>query len=445
MKQIILILQREFNTRVRKKSFIIMTLLTPLLFAGLMVLPSYLMTMNDTEYRNIAVVDETGQFGEVISSGKLLTFNYIVNTPVDSLKTTFDERGYYALLAVEPGPDTLHPQLTIYARKQPSIEIISYIENSMEKEIENRKLRSYNIENLDKIMEDIKTSISCKSIKISDSGEEKESSAIVAMGFAYVLGFIIYMMVLLTGNQVMQGVIEEKNDRVIEVIISSIKPFKMMMGKILGIASVSLLQIIVWIVLTIGLATLGMHFVMGDKNTTVVAEQTFDSMGLETAPTADSLLAGDQGMQFIAALQNQNYSLIIGSFIFFFLFGYLMYAAMYAAAGSAVENINDTQQLVLPMTIPMILALFVMLYTMKSPDGPLAVWCSIIPFTSPIVMMARITFGVPMWQLLLSGGLLLLTFVAFTLLAAKIYRVGILMHGKKPTWKEIWKWMKYKY
>lgn len=442
MRQTILILQREFNTRVRKKSFIIMTLLTPILFAALMVLPSYLMTMDDTEERNIAVIDNTSIYDGVITSSDVLKFSYIKDTPVETMKTSFEKAGYYALLTVDSTADKYQPKLTIFAKKQPSMDVLSYIENCMEKEIENRKLKSYNIEDLDKIMEDIKTSISCNSMKISDNGEEKESSAVVAMGFAYVMGFIIYMMVLLTGNQVMQGVIEEKNDRVIEVIISSIKPFNMMMGKILGIASVCLVQIVIWVVLTMGLASVGMKLVLGDSGMKATTEQIATTSGIDTS-AVNSAISGNEGQEFIAAIQNQNYGLIIGGFIFYFLFGYLLYAAMYAAAGSAVENINDTQQLVMPMTIPMILGLLVMLYTMKSPDGTLAFWCSIIPFTSPIVMLARIPFGVPTWELLVSAGLLLITFVAFTYLAAKIYRVGILMYGKKPSWKEIWKWMKY--
>lgn len=421
-----------------------MTLLTPILFAGLMVLPSYLMTMDDTEKRDIAVVDNTSIYDGVITSSEVLKFSYIKDTPASQMKTTFEQAGYYALLTIDSTADKYQPKLTIFAKKQPSMDVISYIENCMEKEIETRKLKSYDIEDLDKIMEDIKTSISCNSMKISDDGEEKESSAVVAMGFAYVMGFIIYMMVILTGNQVMQGVIEEKNDRVIEVIISSIKPFNMMMGKILGIASVCLVQILVWVVLTIGLASVGMKLVAGDDGAKAATEQIIASQGIDTAAVNSVIATGSEGNEFISALQNQNYGLIIGGFIFFFLFGYLLYAAMYAAAGSAVENINDTQQLVLPMTIPMVLALFVMLYTMKSPDGALAFWCSIIPFTSPIVMLARIPFGVPTWELLLSAGLLVLTFVVFTYIAAKIYRVGILMYGKKPTWKELWKWFNYK-
>lgn len=443
MKQTILILQREFNTRVRKKSFIITTLLTPILFAGLMVLPTYLMQMDDTQERKIAVVDNTLLYSDVITSSDYLNFSYVKDTPAEQLKTTLEQAGYYALLTIDSLSNRYQPKLTIYSTKQPSMDVISYIENSMEKEIETRKLQAYNIENLDKIMDDVKTKVTCSSMKISEDGQEKQSSALVSMGFAYVMGFIIYMMVLLTGNQVMQGVIEEKNDRVIELMVSSIKPFNLMMGKILGIASVSLVQILTWVVLTIGLASIGMNMVLGDTHAATATEQLAATQGVDTTTVSNALNAGGSN-EFISALKNQNYGLIIGGFIFFFLFGYLLYAAMYAAVGSAVESVNDTQQLVMPMTVPMIVALFVMLYTMKAPDGALAFWCSIIPFTSPIVMLARIPFGVPAWEIALSAALLLVTFIATTHIAAKIYRVGILMYGKKPTLKEMWKWMKYK-
>lgn len=436
MKQILLILQREFNTRVRKKSFIIITLITPILFAALMVLPTYLMSRDDEKARNIAVVDLGQRFSNVLESTENLRFSYITDTPIDQLKTTFEKAGYYGLLVIDTLSNNPDPQLTMYAHKQPSVTVLSHITRTLEKEVESRKLTSYNIENLDQIMANVKTKLSCATINISSDGKEKKSSTMVAMALAYILGFIIYMMVMLTGNMVMQGVIEEKHDRVIEVIISSIKPFNLMMGKILGIASVSLVQIVAWIVLTLALSSVAMNFLGFSTDPAAMA-------GVD-ASIAQEVNINTSANEMLQAIQNLDFGLIIGSFVFFFLFGYLLYAALFAAAGSAVENESDTQQLVLPITIPMMLGLFVMISAIKAPDSTLVQWCSLIPFTSPVVMLARIPFGVPTWEIILSGALLLATFVGVTYIAAKIYRVGILMYGKKATFKEIWKWMRYK-
>lgn len=435
MKQIFLILQREFNVRVRKKSFIIITLLTPVLFAGLMVLPAYLMQRDDEQLRHIAVADLTADYDSVLRSSPTLRFSYVHDTPVDELKTTFDKAGYYGLLVIDSVAGNPNPQLTMYARRQPPVTLLTMVESTMEKEVEGRKLSAYQIDNLDQIMASVKTKLRCATINIDSQGVEKRSSTMVAMGVAYVMGFIIYMMVLLTGNMVMQGVIEEKHDRVVEVIISSIKPFNLMMGKILGIASVSLVQIAAWVVLTLLLSSTAMNLLGADA-----AAQMMSSSGIEGVTD----VAAQPANEMLEAIRNLDFGLIIGSFVFFFLFGYLLYAALFAAAGSAVENEADTQQLVLPLTIPMVLGLMVMLFTMKSPDSPLVQWCSMIPFTSPIVMLARIPFGVPTWELLLSGALLVLTFVGCTYVAAKIYRVGILMYGKKASLQEIWKWLRYK-
>ncbi len=447
MKQIYLILQREFITRVRKKSFIIMTLLSPLFFAALMVLPSYFASLEDTSAKSIAIIDNTGSFTNVIPQTDYLKFSYITDTPVDEVKNKLEESGYYALLTIDTTTENNTPKLTIYSKKQPAIDVLSHIENSLEKEIETRKLKSYNIENLDKILADVKTEVKLRSIKLSKDGEEQESNTLITMGIAYILSFLMYMMVLLMGNQIMQGVIEEKNSRVVEVIISSIKPLNLMMGKILGLASVSLLQIAVWILLTLGLATVGIN-VLTERTQKANMEQMQASQKLMAEQGIDQSnmptnISSDEGNNFLSALKSQNFVLIIGGFIFYFLGGFLLYAAMFAAVGSAVENITDTQQLVLPITLPLILSIIVMISGIKSPDGPLAFWFSIIPFTSPVVMLTRLPFGVPTWQLVLSASLLIITFLVITWFASKIYRVGILMYGKKYSWKEMWKWMRY--
>lgn len=325
--------------------------------------------------------------------------------------------------------------------------MLQHIENTLDKVIETRKLKEYNIDNLDKILENVKTDVQVRTMNVSKNGEEKESNTLVTMGLAYILSFLMYMMVLIMGTQIMQGVIEEKSNRVVEVIVSSVKPFKMMVGKILGMASVSLLQIFVWVVLTVGLASVGINLFM-DKTSTAQMEQLQQvSQGTDNAQVAQQVEATQQMSDpnnFLAALQNQNFPLIIGGFIFYFLMGFLLYAAMFAAVGSAVESVTDTQQLTLPITLPLILSIIVMISGIKSPDGPLAFWFSIIPFTSPIVMLTRLPFGVPTWQLALSASLLVITFFIIVWIAAKIYRVGILMYGKKYTWKEMIKWISYK-
>jgi ABC-2 type transport system permease protein len=423
-----------------------MTLLSPIFFAALMVLPSYFASLEDTSSKSIAIIDNTGSYTDVIPQTDYLNFTYITNASAEEIKNGLEKLGYYALLTIDSVSENKTPKLTIYSNKQPAIDVLSHIENSLEKEIETRKLKSYNIENLDKILADVKTEVKLRSIKLTKDGEEKESNTLVTMGIAYILSFLMYMMVLLMGNQIMQGVIEEKNSRVVEVIISSVKPINLMMGKILGLASVSLLQILVWVLLTIGLASVGINFIT-EKNQKanteqmqaaqkMMAEQGIDQSNMPATPSSE-------GNNFISALQNQNFPLIIGGFIFYFLAGFLLYAAMYAAVGSAVENISDTQQLVLPITLPLILAIIVMISGIKSPDGPLAFWFSIIPFTSPVVMLTRLPFGVPTWQLALSASLLIITFLVITWFASKIYRVGILMYGKKYSWKEMWKWMRY--
>lgn len=425
-----------------------MTLLTPIFFAAIMVLPSYFATMEDTELKNIAVIDNTGKYSAAIPQTEYLAFSFIANTPVDQVKNSLEESGYYALLTIDSTAEDMMPRLTIYSPKQPSIDVISHIENSLEKEIETRKLQSYNIANLDKILADVKTEVKLRSIKVTKSGEEKESNTLITMGIAYLLSFLMYMMVLMMGNQIMQGVIEEKNNRVVEVIISSVKPIHLMMGKILGLAAVSLVQIFIWIILTLGLSTVGINIITEKNHIANVAQVQGASQNVMVEQGADqanmsSNVAPGEGENFISALKGQNYSLIIGGFIFYFIAGFLLYAAMFAAIGSAVENISDTQQLVMPITLPLILALVVMISGIKSPDGSLAFWFSIIPFTSPIVMLTRLPFGVPTWQLALSASLLVITFVVITWLAAKIYRVGILMYGKKYSWKEMWKWIRY--
>ena len=448
MNKILLIIEREFMTRVKKKSFIIMTFLTPILFAALMVGPTLLASMENTELTKIAVIDNSKQFEGKIAETDYIKLKYLNDESTESLKKNFKESGYYAFLYINKTAIANPDSIILYSDKQPSIDVVSHISSAIEKEIETQKLKAYKIENIDEIMKTIKTKVDVRTIKLSKGGEEQEGNTFVTMGIAYVMSFMMYMMVLLFGTQVMQGVIEEKTNRVVEVIISSVKPFQLMMGKILGIAAVCLVQIIAWIILTYAIGAISIS-IFTDKSNPVKTEQAqqLATQGLQQQNISGNINAPEKSMtsnEILNLFGGQNVILILGSFIFYFLFGFLLYAALFAAVGSAVDNSTDSQQLVMPITLPLILAIIVMISGIKSPDGPLAFWFSMIPFTSPIVMLARIPFGVPAWQLITSGLLLIITFVIVTWLAAKIYRTGILLYGKKYTWAEMWKWIMYK-
>jgi ABC-2 type transport system permease protein len=288
-----------------------------------------------------------------------------------------------------------------------------------------------------------------KTFTITESGDEKLGMVEIYMGIAYIASFMIYMFIFMFGSMVMRGVIEEKTTRIVEVIVSSIKPFQLMLGKIMGVGSVALLQFVIWIVLTIAITFGVQSFIGVDKfmgsgdsaaNITAVAPGVMGDTQ-ELVNTAEQ----DQGFaaELFKALSDVPFTRIILSFLIYFMLGYLLYAAMFAAVGSAVDNEADTQQLILPVTLPLIIGLFIMIHTFQYPDSSLSFWGSMIPFTSPMVMMARVPFGVPLWELILSIAILITTFLALTYVSAKIYRVGILMYGKKATFKDLFKWIKY--
>ncbi len=444
MNKILLIIEREFMSRVKKKSFIIMTLLTPILFAAMMVIPNLLATMESTSLTKIAVIDDSKQFEGKIKETDYIKLEFLSNKTAENIKKNFEESGYYALLYINKNAISNPDSIILYSNKQPSIDVVSHISNSIEKEIETQKLKTYKIDNIEEIIKSIKTKVDVRTIKLTKEGEEKESNTFGTAAIAYVMGLMMYMMVLLFGTQVMQGVIEEKTNRVVEVIISSVKPFQLMMGKILGVVAVCLVQILAWIVLTYTIGTVAITFFADKKQ--VKTEQVV-TQGLQQQNISGDIKAPEKSVssnEILKMFGGQNVFLILGSFIFYFLFGFLLYAALFAAVGSAVDNVADTQQLVMPVTLPLILAILVMFSGIKSPDGSIAFWFSMIPLTSPVVMLARIPFGVPAWQLALSGTLLIGTFILVTWFAAKIYRTGILLYGKKGSWKEMWKWVRYK-
>ncbi len=450
MSKIPVIIKREYLTRVRKKSFIIMTILAPVLMAALIIVPTLLMMNQQQDFKKIAVIEDNSDlFKGVIKNTENLEFVYLDNVKVDDLKTTFEQAGYYGILYISPEIVNTPNAVQLISKKQPPIGLLQHIESSLEKDIERQKLMTYNIDNLDQIMKNVDTKVSVQTKKIGDTGEVEDTSTGIAMALAYIGGLLMYMLVFIFGSQVMRGVIEEKTSRVVEVIVSSVKPVELMMGKIVGIALVGLTQFLIWVFLTMGIFTVLKSTVLKTENLTEVSQNMTKSilseeqqqMAQEQSASVNPDMAEFQQL-FTSAL-NQPWGLIILSFIFYFVTGYLLYASLFAAIGSAVDNETETQQFMLPVTIPIILGLMVAMGTMQNPESSLSFWCSLIPLTSPVVMMARIPFGVPYWQLGLSMVLMVVTFVAFVWMAAKIYRTGILMYGKKSSWQEMWKWLRY--
>ncbi len=453
MGNISTIISREYSTRVKKKSFIIMTLLTPLIFVALFLIPVLIMGNEDKEFKKIAVIEDgTNIFKGVIRDRDDADFVYLENTDVNSLKNTFEEAGYYGILYISPVVTNVPQAVQLISKKQPPMDLLNYIERTLETDIENKKLKAYNIEDIDKILKSVQTDVSIQTIRIDDEGETKETNTGISMVMAYVGAFMMYMVVLLFGVQVMRGVFEEKNNRIVEVIISSVKPVELMMGKIIGIALVGLTQFAVWILLSFAILTVVKSTVLPDDpqqiseqiTSSVMSQTGVDPESEEVQEVLDLSAQEKEFARLFSNLMNVNWPLILTSFFFYFIFGYLLYASVFAAVGSAVDTDSDTQQFMFPIMLPIILGLFVAMGTMENPESSLAFWFSMIPFTSPIVMMARIPFEVPVWEVIVSVVVLIATFIGFIYLAAKIYRVGILMHGKKVTYKEMWKWIRYK-
>ena len=453
MANVSIIIKREYSTRVKKKSFIIMTVLTPLIFVALFLVPILIMGNEDREFKKIAVIEDGSDlFKGVIKDRDDADFVYLENADVNKLKTTFEEAGYYGILYISPIVTNVPQAVQLISKKQPPLDLLQHIEGALEQDIENKKLLAYDIEDLSTILKSVQTDVSVQTIRIDDAGQTKETSTGISMALAYIGALLMYMIVLLFGVQVMRGVFEEKNNRIVEVIISSVKPVELMMGKIIGIALVGLTQFSIWIILTFAILTVVQSKVLPD-NPQEISKQISQSVMSQVPASQDSEMAQQtielsaQEQEFAKIfnnLMNVNWPLILISFFIYFIFGYLLYASVFAAIGSAVDTDSDTQQFMFPVMLPIILGLFVAIGTMQNPESSLSFWFSMIPFTSPIVMMARLPFEVPTWEVVVSVAVLIATFVGFVFLAAKIYRIGILMYGKKITYKEMWKWIKYK-
>lgn len=428
MNKIFLIIKREFSSRVKKKSFLLTTILVPLIFPAIIGGIAYFMVKEneEAEAQTIRVLDENGKFSIEDSDN----YKFVqIDGDIESAKTGFIESGDYGLLYI-PEYNLEDPQgFTLYSKSNPNFKTINGIENSIEESIKNEKLIAYNVDQ--SMLDRLKTNVNVRAVNLSEEGE-KESDAGISFGIGYFTGFLIYMFMFAYGGQVMQGVIEEKSSKIVEIIISTVKPFQLMMGKILGVASVGLVQVLIWVLL-IGvlsvtiLGVIGMEIPQGDMQQAI--EQSANS---------------GKAQEFLGAISNIPFTKIILTFIFYFIGGYLLYGSLFAAVGSAVDNASEAQQFMLPIMIPLIAGIIGMSSIVDNPDGNVAFWLSIIPFTSPIAMMGRIGFGVPAWELILSMVLLVLGFIFATWLAGRIYRIGILMHGTKVNYKTLAKWFMMK-
>lgn len=444
MNKIGLIIQREYLTRVRKKSFIVMTILGPVLMAALFIVPIW-MAMNEEDETNILVIDDSFLFNERMADTEKIHFHF-PQIALDSAKTQMmASDDYDAVLFIHEKIMSTPTGIQLIYDSQPSISVIRYIENTIENDIEKFKLAKSGINQA--TIEAAKTNIKLVTKKIDEIGEESKSNTELSMIVGMFSGILIYMFIFLYGVQVMRGVIEEKTNRIIEVIISSVKPFELMMGKIVGIALVGLTQFLLWTGLSFALITGGQalveqHFA---KETPTSIEQAMGTTE-DFAPNAKEQVAelNEAAVnELFANIQSINFPLILGSFLFYFLGGYLIYSALFAAVGSAVDNEADSQQFMLPITTPIIFSFVMAQVVINNPESAMSFWLSIIPFTSPIIMMVRIPFGVAEWELALSMAMLVLGFIGTTWLAGRIYRTGILMYGKKINYKELWKWLRY--
>ncbi|MBR5101081.1 MAG: ABC transporter permease [Bacteroidales bacterium] len=456
-KKVGIVISHEYTTRVRKKSFILTTLLTPIGMALLICVPMLIMLFSGNENQKVKVIDESGIVAPFLENSEHTT--YVMGTEgetVDLLKGIFDELDYYAIVGISPLDEKGEVSVVSYSKEPLNMDLKTAINRAVNKAIETHKLEQYDIQNLDAILADVKTDIKLNSMTLTSDGDAKEDSVEIYMVLSYVMSFLIYMFVFMFGTMVMRSVIDEKSSRVVEVIVSSVKSVELMMGKIIGVALVALTQFFIWIALTLIIVT-AVNTIAGPKlmqnmgGMDQVVAMAVEDGGIHPDNVSDLIEAAGQdpeasGMvKILAQVKGLDWPYIIGCFLIYFLLGYLLYASMFAAIGAAVDNESDTSQLQLPVTIPLIIGLFIMLHTFEHPGSALSVWASIIPWTSPMVMLARIPFGtVPFWQLLLSIVLLLLTFLATAWFSAKIYKIGILTYGKKSTFKDLFKWMKLK-
>ena len=446
------VIAREYLTKVKKKSFLLTTFLVPVIMAVAIVAMVLIMTKVGDRIQNVAVVDQSGFVLPYLTDSRSNTYNDFSSESPEDLKLRLDEAGMDVLVVVSP-LDTAAKTVSVqtYSKKPLGVDFSQEVGDKVDDAVEAYRIESYGIENLAEIMAEVRSDVSVTEYLLDESGNETVSESGIYMAVSMILGIFIFMFITLFGGMVMSSVIEEKASRVVEVLISSAKATELMFGKIIGVALVALTQFILWIVLTLLIVTvagglIGMDRLQGSDPQQMI--QMAQGMGVsadQIGNLADAAAAPADDMSVIVTtLAHIPWVTLIVSFFIFFILGYLLYASLFAAIGSAVENEADTQQLQIPLTIPLMVAYMIVFVAFRNPDGGVAFWGSMVPFTSPIVMLARIPYGVPMWQLVVSILLLFVTFVACAWLSAKIYKVGILMFGKKSSFKDLWKWIKQK-
>lgn len=437
MSKIWIIIQREFMTRVKKKSFILLTILMPFIFAALIVVPLMLATIQGDEQKTVMVVDKTGRYVGSLKS----TANYAFVPTADNKDEFYTEDSEVEAVVQITADLAKNPTaVTIYSPREVKAELLSYVETCLGEQVRREKLSAYNIPELETIIADIQTDFHVATVKRNAEGDETSSNTYIAMTAGFIFTFLIYMFVMSYGGMVMQSVMEEKTNRIVELMVSSVKPFQLMMGKIIGVALVGFVQLAIWgVMLSIILVVCGSVF------------------GLSTAPAvpavagADAQMAamaqqagGGEAAEIMSALMGLPYAELGIMFVLYFVGGYLLYASFFAAVGASINAQEDSSQFIMPVVLIMVFGLYAAMYSAENTNGPLAFWASIFPLTSPIVMMVRIPFGVPWWEELLSLGLLFATSMAFVWISARIYRVGILMYGKKPSIREMLKWVRWR-
>ena len=441
MNTILTIIQREYLVRVRKKSFIVMTLLAPLLLAAFYGAIGWA-AIGSISQKKIAVIDQAGVFTNKLKEDDETTFQYLTQSPEQAKKRLIANE--FDALVIIPKDVIEQPKtVRIFSNKSVSLTLQSNIESAIGKEIETIKLGRSGI--TQEVIREAKTNVDAQTVNLSDGGE-KSTNSILTTIIGGVCGFLIYLSVFIYGAQVMRGVLEEKTNRVVEIIISSVKPFQLMMGKIVGVGLVGLTQFMLWILLTVGVVSAG-SAIFGAKyvkSAATARSGQMNTMGGQSQVQKKLETDKNPMASLSAAVKTLNVPLITACFLFYFLGGYLLYSSLFGAIGAAVDSETETQQFMLPITIPIIASMALSQFIIRDPDGPLAFWMSMVPLTSPIIMMVRIPFGVPFWEIAVSMALLVGGFIGTTWLAARIYRVGILMYGKKPTYRELSKWVFYK-
>ena len=437
MSKIWIIIQREFMTRVKKKSFILLTILMPFIFAALIVVPLMLATIQGDEQKTVMVVDKTGRYVGSLKS----TPNYAFVPTADNKDEFYTEDSEVEAVVQITADLAKNPKaVTIYSPREVKAELLSYVETCLGEQVRREKLSAYNIPELETIIADIQTDFHVATVKRNAEGDETSSNTYIAMTAGFIFTFLIYMFVMSYGGMVMQSVMEEKTNRIVELMVSSVKPFQLMMGKIIGVALVGFVQLAIWgVMLSIILVVCGSVFGLSAAPA-VPAVAGADAQMAAVAQQA----GGGEAAEIMSALMGLPYAELGIMFVLYFVGGYLLYASFFAAVGASINAQEDSSQFIMPVVLIMVFGLYAAMYSAENTNGPLAFWASIFPLTSPIVMMVRIPFGVPWWEEVLSLGLLFATSMAFVWISARIYRVGILMYGKKPSIREMLKWVRWR-